>query len=98
MTTIFRARRNTNAGSGGKLLRGRRASAVASPYGRPNSTPPTSSPPPENPNWLLGLVIPASRMIVNGAGKLVSTVFGSNDDSPSSSDWDDTASSSGKFL
>ncbi|OVA00933.1 hypothetical protein BVC80_9081g101 [Macleaya cordata] len=96
MATIFRARRNTNPGSGGKILRGRRIAAVTSPYARPNSppSPSSSSPPPsppESPNWLLGLVVPATRKIVNGAGKLVSTVFGSND-SPSSSE-SDTASS-----
>ncbi|XP_010265426.1 PREDICTED: protein KAKU4 [Nelumbo nucifera] len=81
MATIFRPRRAVEARSGGKILRGRRVAGAASPYARPNSP----SPPTENPNWLTGLISPATRMIVNGAGKFISAVFGSSSSSSSSS-------------
>ncbi|WOL19741.1 hypothetical protein Cni_G28543 [Canna indica] len=76
MASLFRARRPAaeGGGSGGKILRGRRAPPPSSPYARPVLSPtPTGSP-----RWFLGLV--------SGAGKLISSVFRSDGKcSPSSS-------------
>ncbi|XP_072994901.1 uncharacterized protein [Typha latifolia] len=84
MASLFRARRTEEGRSGGKILRGRRAAAAAaSPYARPQSPPPLPSPSPTlheqsvSPKWLSGLI--------SGAGKLISSVFGSDGGSSSSS-------------
>ncbi|KAF6142323.1 hypothetical protein GIB67_023348 [Kingdonia uniflora] len=90
MSNIFKAREITNVGSGGKIVRARRIRAATSPYARPLSTP-TPSPPPSpsgNPNWLFS----ATRMIANGAGKLISTLLSPTSSSSSSDSGDDSMS------
>ncbi|KAJ9702175.1 hypothetical protein PVL29_004085 [Vitis rotundifolia] len=86
MATIFRARRTVEPRSGGKVVRGRRNLAARTPYYRPTLEPPV----PENPSWLFS----TTRMIASGAGKLISSVFGS--DSSSSSSSSSSASSGGE--
>lgn len=67
-------------------MRGRRIAAARTPYYRPTLEPPV----PENPSWLVS----TTRMIASGAGKLISSVFGS--DSSSSSSSSSSASSGGE--
>ncbi|KAI3990573.1 hypothetical protein MKX01_022873 [Papaver californicum] len=91
METLFRVRRNSNNESvGGKMSRGRRM-VNYSPYARPSAAAVASSLCPSTEHtktsWFSGFVVPTSRMIGNGAGKIISTVFGSQD-SHSSSDND----------
>ncbi|RZC56410.1 hypothetical protein C5167_015263 [Papaver somniferum] len=91
MASFFRVRRNSdNESVGGKMSRGRRI-VNYSPYARPSPAPAASSSSQSTEitknGWFSGFVVPASRMIANGAGKIVSTVFGSQD-SHSSSDND----------
>ncbi|XP_008810009.1 uncharacterized protein LOC103721530 isoform X2 [Phoenix dactylifera] len=81
MASLFRARRQREGGSGGKILRGRRGPPPASPYARPENPPPSPSAASpaisRSPRWFQGLI--------SGAGKLISTVFRSDDSSSSSS-------------
>ncbi|RZC71114.1 hypothetical protein C5167_034326 [Papaver somniferum] len=93
MASFFRVRRNSdNESVGGKMSRGRRI-VNYSPYARPSPSPaPAASSSSQSTEitkngWFSGFVVPASRMIASGAGKIVSTVFGSQD-SHSSSDND----------
>ncbi|XP_059462136.1 protein KAKU4 isoform X2 [Corylus avellana] len=89
MATIFRSRRAVEPRSGGKMVRARRAVGPRTPYERPRLA---SQDGPENPSWLSRLLYSPSRIIVSGAGKLLSTVFSSETSSSSSSS---SASSSG---
>ncbi|OWM77263.1 protein KAKU4 [Punica granatum] len=68
-------------GSGGKILRPRRVARVATPYDRP----PNPNPRPENPSWISKLLLSPTRVIASGAGKFLSSVFGSESSSSSSS-------------
>ncbi|KAL9676166.1 hypothetical protein QQ045_004379 [Rhodiola kirilowii] len=68
-------------GSGGKLVRLRRQASSRTPYDRPEPLP-TAASPNEKSNWLST----AGRVLVSGAGKLISSVIGS-DTSSSGSDW-----------
>ncbi|KAJ4835875.1 hypothetical protein Tsubulata_030854 [Turnera subulata] len=82
--------------SGGKIVRARRAAAPRTPYDRP--TPrllPNSGP--ENPNWLSRLILSPSRLIVSGAGKVLSSVFGSESSASSSSSSDVDSTSDGEM-
>ncbi|KAI3842014.1 hypothetical protein MKX03_023001 [Papaver bracteatum] len=93
MASFFRVRRNSdNESVGGKMSRGRRI-VNYSPYARPSPAPAASSSSPSTEDtknsWFSGFVVPASRMIANGAGKIVSTVFGSQDSPSSDNDSDD---------
>ncbi|XP_042488076.1 uncharacterized protein LOC122068269 isoform X2 [Macadamia integrifolia] len=93
MDTISNGRQAAKTRSGGKILRGRRVAASASPYLRPNSTPRL----PESPNWLSRLFSPAAgaaRMVAKGVGDLFSPALFGNEISPSSS-WSSSNSSSG---
>ncbi|KAF9616192.1 hypothetical protein IFM89_028968, partial [Coptis chinensis] len=74
MSRIFRARKNENNKSGGKMVRGRRVVELPSPV--------------DNNKKLLGLISPASR-IITGAGKMISTVFFPDSPSSSSEDESD---------
>ncbi|XP_039142232.1 uncharacterized protein LOC120279372 isoform X2 [Dioscorea cayenensis subsp. rotundata] len=82
MASIFMGRRSKESeeerGAGGKMLRGRsRAGEVAvSPYARPQRSTAQS----ESPKWISSLI--------SGAGKIISSVFGSQSSSPSSSSSD----------
>ncbi|XP_031123199.1 protein KAKU4 isoform X2 [Ipomoea triloba] len=80
MATNFYA----GARSGGKIVNKRRRK-ITTPYDRPPPPPLPPPPPPETPNWLTGLVFPATRTIVSGAAKLLSSVFNSDSSSCSSS-------------
>ncbi|KAF3447640.1 hypothetical protein FNV43_RR12827 [Rhamnella rubrinervis] len=82
MATISRSRRALEARSGGKIVRPRRTAGAKTPYERPRRT----NPAPENPNWLSRLIFSPTRMIANGAGKLISSVFSADSSSSSSSD------------
>ena len=79
MASIFRGRRSKESeedrGAGGKMLKGRsRAMEVAvSPYARPQRSTAQS----QSPKWISSLI--------SGAGKIISSVFGSQSSSPSSS-------------
>ncbi|XP_010914176.1 uncharacterized protein [Elaeis guineensis] len=81
MASIFRARCQREGGAGGKILRGRPAAPPASPYARPKKQLPSpasaSLASSQSPRWIQGLI--------SGAGKLISTVFRSEDSSCSSS-------------
>ncbi|CAK7354216.1 unnamed protein product [Dovyalis caffra] len=75
--------RLTEFKSGGKIVRPRRTTTRPSPYERP--TPrlsPNSTP--QNPNWLSRLILSPSRLIATGAGKVLSSVFGSESSGSSS--------------
>ncbi|CAH9107607.1 unnamed protein product [Cuscuta epithymum] len=69
------------ARSGGKIVNKRhRKFSTFTPYDRPPPPPAQQSP-----NWLTGVVFPATRTIVSGAAKLLSSVFDSDSSSCSSS-------------
>ncbi|KAF9661972.1 hypothetical protein SADUNF_Sadunf18G0004900 [Salix dunnii] len=78
--------RLTELKSGGKMVRPRRTTTPRpTPYDRltprfsPNSTP-------QNPNWLSRLIFSPSRVLATGAGKVFSSVFGSESSDSSSGD------------
>ncbi|THG00911.1 hypothetical protein TEA_001314 [Camellia sinensis var. sinensis] len=100
MASISRTRRTTTTtgdrSAGGKILRNRRIAAPKTPYDRPTPAPTPSRAPPQNPNWLSGLIFPTSRLIATGATKLLSSVFGPNTSSSSSSSG--SCPSSGPWL
>lgn len=83
MASVFRSRRPLEPRSGGKIVRPRRTIAPKNPYDRP--TQQFINPPHENPNWISRLILSPTRMVVNGAGKLLSAVFNSPDSYSSSS-------------
>ncbi|KAL9255020.1 KAKU4-like protein [Drosera capensis] len=91
MSSIFSPRRNptpTPAGAGGKIVRNRRPPASErTPYARPKVLREEEETNPGNPNWFSGLIRPA-KVIVSGAGKIVSAVFGPDSPSSSSSEED----------
>ncbi|WOK92109.1 protein KAKU4-like isoform X9 [Canna indica] len=98
MASLFRARRPPDESkSGGKILSGRRRSQTASPYARPQSPlplcllpPPAPSPSQtRSPRWISGLI--------SGAGKLISSVFGSDGSSSCSFASSSDYSSDGDF-
>ncbi|XP_061951108.1 protein KAKU4-like isoform X3 [Populus nigra] len=82
--------RLTEFKSGGKIVGPRRATTPRpTPYDRP--TPrlsPNSTP--QNPNWLSRLIFSPSRLLANGAGKVFSSVFGSESSDSSSGDDEDS--------
>lgn len=90
MATAARSR----AGSGGKILRPRRAARITTPYDRP----PNPNSPPEKPNWISKLILSPTRIIASGAGKLLSSVFGPESSSSSSSASSGSGSDSGMFF
>ncbi|XP_011031358.1 PREDICTED: uncharacterized protein LOC105130507 isoform X2 [Populus euphratica] len=79
--------RLTEFKSGGKIVRPRRTTTRPTPYDRPA---PRLSPisTPQNPNWLSRFILSPSRIIATGAGKVLSTVFGSESSASSSSSSD----------
>ncbi|KAJ6758766.1 hypothetical protein OIU74_025426 [Salix koriyanagi] len=81
--------RLTELKSGGKMVRPRRTTTPRpTPYDRPTSRfSPNSTP--QNPNWLSRLVFSPSRVLATGAGKVLSSVFGSESSDSSSGDDDD---------
>ncbi|CDP18011.1 unnamed protein product [Coffea canephora] len=80
--------RATEARSGGKIVTNRRRKlTTATPYDRPPQPPPQ-----ESPNWLTGVIFPATRKIASGAAKILSTVFDSSSSSSSSSSDSEAAS------
>ncbi|KAA8550087.1 hypothetical protein F0562_001771 [Nyssa sinensis] len=89
IATIFEAPRTTDARSGWNMVRGRRTLAAKIPYNCPSLPPP----PPQSPNWLTALILPTTRMIASGAGKLLFSVFGPDTPSSSSSSSDDDSGS-----
>ncbi|GAB2215869.1 hypothetical protein Drorol1_Dr00020274 [Drosera rotundifolia] len=96
MSSISPPRRHPNpnpAGAGGKIVRNRRAPASErTPYARPNVPREEEEASPGNPNWFSGFIQPA-KVIVSGAGKIVSAVFGP--DSPSSEEEEEDEDSIG---
>jgi hypothetical protein len=64
------------------MVRARRAAGPRTPYERPRLATQDG---PENPSWLSRLLYSPSRIIVSGAGKLLSTVFSPETSSSSSS-------------
>ncbi|KAK9946776.1 hypothetical protein M0R45_012222 [Rubus argutus] len=93
MASISRSRPALEAGSGGKIVRTRRAARVRTPYDRPTFT----NPPPENPNWLSRFLYSPTRSIVSNAGKVLSSVFRS-DSSSSSEDGSDDDEDDGDYV
>ncbi|KAK4797875.1 hypothetical protein SAY86_030201 [Trapa natans] len=77
MATASRSR----ARSGGKMPQPRRGARITTPYDRPPNTNLRA----ENPSWISKLILSPTRVIVSGAGKLLSSVFGSESSSSSSS-------------
>ncbi|CAA7408197.1 unnamed protein product [Spirodela intermedia] len=77
MFSPFRGRRVEEPGAGGKVLRSRRRAVSASPYARPENSPPPPVPQSGNPKWFSG--------IISGAGRLISSVFRSDSGESSSS-------------
>ncbi|KAM7459701.1 hypothetical protein LguiA_036695 [Lonicera macranthoides] len=82
-TSSSRARSTADPRSGGKIVKQRRtfSSVRKTPYARPTPSipPPTQNP---NPNWLTGLLFPATRKI---ATQLLSSIFSTDTFSSSSS-------------
>ncbi|XP_055819937.1 protein KAKU4 [Solanum dulcamara] len=75
--------------SGGKIVTNRRKRYAAGPYDRPQQQPSPAAaeePFPKSPNWLTGHVFPATRTIISGAAKILTSVFNSDSSSSSSSD------------
>ncbi|KAK4374100.1 hypothetical protein RND71_004777 [Anisodus tanguticus] len=68
---------------GGKIVNNRRKRYAVGPYDRPQQPPV-----PKSPNWLTGHVFPATRTIISGAAKILTSVFNSEDSSSSSSESD----------
>ncbi|KAJ6743785.1 PROTEIN KAKU4 [Salix viminalis] len=79
--------RLTEFKSGGKIVRPRRTTTRPTPYDRPT---PRLSPisTPHGPNWLSRFILSPSRLIATGAGKVFSSVFGSESSASSSSSSD----------
>ncbi|XP_016439790.1 protein KAKU4 [Nicotiana tabacum] len=74
--------------SGGKIVTNRRKRYAVGPYDRPPPPPPppeVQQPFPKSPNWLTGRVVPATRTILSGAAKILTSVFNSDSSSSSSS-------------
>ncbi|GLT48380.1 hypothetical protein SLA2020_220100 [Shorea laevis] len=86
MSTLSAPRRRQEFQSGGKMVRARRTTVTRTPYDRPR----LASSVDQNPNWISRLIYSPTRLIATGAGKLLSSVFGSESSESSSS-----ASSSG---
>ena len=88
--------RLTEFKSGGKIVRPRRVTTRPTPYDRPT---PRLSPisTPHSPNWLSRFIFSPTRLIATGAGKVFSSVFGSESSasSSSSSDVDEEDANSG---
>lgn len=63
------------------MVRPRRTATPSTPYDRPRLVDSEE----QNPNWISKLVFSPTRMIASSAGKLMSSVFGSDSDSSSSS-------------
>ncbi|MCD7446411.1 hypothetical protein HAX54_006020 [Datura stramonium] len=74
--------------SGGKIVKNRRKRYAVGPYDRPQQSPPAEEPFPKSPNWFTGHVFPATRTILSGAAKILTSVFNSDSSSSSSSDSD----------
>ncbi|XP_049349805.1 protein KAKU4 [Solanum verrucosum] len=74
--------------SGGKIVTNRRKRYAVGPYDRPQQPPPAAAaeePFLKSPNWLTGHVFPATRTILSGAAKILTSVFNSDSSSSSSS-------------
>ncbi|XVE71363.1 hypothetical protein DITRI_Ditri10aG0144500 [Diplodiscus trichospermus] len=89
MASISGARQRRQAGSGGKMVRPRRAILPITPYDRPRLLNSTQ----KNPNWISRHIFSPTRTIVAGAGRVLSSVLGfeSSSSSSSSSDCDSTS-------
>lgn len=65
----------------------RRKRYAVGPYDRPQPPPAAAEEPfPKSPNWITGRVFPATRTILSGAAKILTSVFNSEPSSSSSSD------------
>lgn len=96
MASISRSRPAVGARSGGKIIKSRQASAAKkTPYDRPRVSRHTSA---ENPGLFASFFLPATRKIASGAGKLISTVLGSDSSSSSSSSSSGSDSVSGAVI
>lgn len=78
--------------SGGKIVANKRKRYAVGPYDRPQQQPPPAPAAVEeeerflkSPNWLTGHVFPATRTILSGAAKILTSVFNSDSSSSSSS-------------
>ncbi|CAN4077154.1 unnamed protein product [Withania somnifera] len=69
--------------SGGKIVTNRRKRYAVGPYERPQP-PPEEEAVLKSPNWLTGHVFPATRTIISGAAKILTSVFDSGSSSSSS--------------
>ncbi|CAN4075759.1 unnamed protein product [Withania somnifera] len=73
--------------SGGKIVTNKRKRYAVGPYDRP---PPAAAEEEavvnKSPNWLTGHVFPATRTIISGAAKILTSVFNTESSSSSSSD------------
>ncbi|CAI9094800.1 OLC1v1030597C2 [Oldenlandia corymbosa var. corymbosa] len=72
--------------SGGKIIKKRWRRSATTPYDRPPPPPPGQEVPHGSPNWLTGVIFPATRMIASGAVKMISSVFDSSSSSSSDSE------------
>ncbi|XP_059305629.1 protein KAKU4 isoform X1 [Lycium ferocissimum] len=74
---------------GGKIVTNKRKRYAVGPYDRPQQQPQVEEEPVlKSPNWLTGHVFPATRTIISGAAKILTSVFNSDDSSQSSSESD----------
>ncbi|KAL3498224.1 hypothetical protein ACH5RR_040956 [Cinchona calisaya] len=77
MATISGSGEATDARSGGKIMKKRLRRPITTPHQPPQ--------PQESPNWVTGVIFPATRKIATGAVKILSSVFDSSSSSSSSS-------------
>uniref|UniRef100_A0A7N0TCE6 Protein KAKU4 n=1 Tax=Kalanchoe fedtschenkoi TaxID=63787 RepID=A0A7N0TCE6_KALFE len=85
MSSVYKAAGGaSDLGSGGKIVRRRRAASARTPYDRPEPTPPQQRAQPAigKANWLS-----AAGRVLSGAGKLISSVVIGSDSSSSESGW-----------
>lgn len=73
------------------MAKPRRVEASRTPYDRPGLEAPEES---GSPGWLAGFIVPATRKIASGAGKIISTVFSADGSSSSEEEGGDSDSSS----
>ncbi|GMI94777.1 hypothetical protein HRI_003147000 [Hibiscus trionum] len=87
MASISRSAHRREPRSGGKMLRPRRTMSRTTPYDRPRLLNSTE----QNPNWISRHVFSPTRALVSGATRVLSSVFGFESPSSSSSDSDSTS-------
>ncbi|XP_047258453.1 protein KAKU4 isoform X2 [Capsicum annuum] len=77
--------------AGGKIVTNRRKRYAVGPYDRPLPSPAAAEEAVQkSPNWFTGHVFPATRTIISGAAKIITSVFNSETSSSSESEDNDS--------